>query len=157
MRFAVALSFPSPWRQCGIVVGFARATSPGAAIAVRCVILLAGLALCGCSTGDGALTPMETSFAPTAPDISLVAEKIQTLFKKWNLPGSPEVSAVRPAHAASPAKWVVCLKSDASEQTNRYALFLQDSDIVASRIAVLIDQCAQDQYAPLQSFARPKQ
>src|SRR5262252_1962269 len=80
MRFAVALSFPSPWRQCGIVVGFARATSPGAAIAVRCVILLAGLALCGCSTGDGALTPMETSFAPTAPDISLVAEKIQTLF-----------------------------------------------------------------------------
>jgi hypothetical protein len=42
-----------------------------------------------------------------------------------------------------------CLKSSAPDQLRRYAVFMNNNDLVAVRLGVLIDHCDYETYQPL--------
>jgi hypothetical protein len=71
------------------------------------------------------------------------------IFVNLKLPGSPEISALRPAHPSSLADWVFCMRSDADDIPRDYALFVRNAQIVSYRVAVQIDACARETYAPV--------
>jgi hypothetical protein len=47
------------------------------------------------------------------------------------------------------ADWTVCLRSDSPTQNPTYAIFLRKEILVEFRIAVVIDGCEHQAYAPL--------
>jgi hypothetical protein len=46
---------------------------------------------------------------------------------------------------------MVCVKSDASEQAARYAIFFRNNEVVGARAAVVIDKCGGEDYRPVES------
>ncbi len=87
--------------------------------------------------------------AAQRPEIAPLATRVQEIFKSLKLPGAPEISAIREAHPLALADWIMCLRSDAPDQRQTYALLIRESKIGAYRTAVGIDQCDGDDYAPL--------
>ena len=65
----------------------------------------------------------------------------------YKLPGGPEVSAIRETYLSEPGDWIICLKSNTSDQPLRYAIFFEDNKYVSSRTAVGIDHCDKETYA----------
>lgn len=112
----------------------------------------AGLVLGGCSIGGIGSRILDPVLPGDPPDMQVVATKIGDVFRPAKLPGNPEISFARAAHPSSPAPWVVCLRSDASDPTPVYAVFLQKNDIVSSRIAVVLDGCRQAHFEPVERF-----
>jgi hypothetical protein len=93
-------------------------------------------------------TPQVASEAPTRPSDAAVAEGIQKAFTEIKLPGTPLVSPIRAAHPLAPGPWILCLKSSAPDQPRRYAIFFDPEKFIHSRLAVVIDRCEQETYAP---------
>lgn len=83
------------------------------------------------------------------PDPAKLAFWINYNAQQAKLPDPLEVSALRLAHPISPAPWIVCFKSGAPDQPRRYAIFFKGNDVVAIRIAVLVDRCAEEAFTPL--------
>jgi hypothetical protein len=110
--------------------------------------VFAGLILAGCSLGADPLTPPRLE-AEYAPGISALAGKIQNVFRAVKLAGYPRVSYLRKAPVTALADWMVCLRSDAETDSHIYALFIQGSEIVDYRLALMIDECANERFEPL--------
>jgi hypothetical protein len=108
---------------------------------------LAVLMLAGCSLGTDQLTPPPLA-AAEPPDLTRLAAKIQDTFKAMKLSGYPRVSRPRRAPISAFGDWIVCLRSDA-ENSGIYALFISGSEIVDYRLALMIDDCAKESFAPL--------
>jgi hypothetical protein len=104
----------------------------------------------GCAVSD--LGSPQAPLPPNPPDLEVVAKAAIGVFTKLKLPGSPEMSPLRPAPASSLADWMVCLRSDADDIPRDYALFVRNNDIVNYRLAVQIDACAYERFT---SIARP--
>jgi hypothetical protein len=66
---------------------------------------------------------------------------------KWM--GLVEASPVRQAHPLSPADWIVCAQSGARDLSPPYAMFFNGDQMVHFRIAVEIDDCGHEPYAPV--------
>jgi hypothetical protein len=108
-------------------------------------ILFAGLALAACASAP-------VIEAPEAPSDyrKIVLEKLPGLLPPSVNRGVVEISPLRPAAQNAPAPWIACLLIDAQgKEPKHYALFLNDHDVVDSRLAVVIDKCESAPYAPL--------
>jgi hypothetical protein len=66
------------------------------------------------------------------------------------LTGSPQVSDLHETTGPQPGDWMVCFKSDGSEQAVRYAVFFRNDKPVTSRPAAIIDGCHKVDYHPLE-------
>jgi hypothetical protein len=108
--------------------------------------VLAGLLLAGCSLGGDALAPPLGGGAP--PDLARLAPKIQSTFSSAKLTGYPRVSRPRAAPVSALGDWIVCLRSDAVD-SRVYAVIISGSDVVDYRLALQIDGCASESFAPL--------
>jgi hypothetical protein len=115
---------------------------------MRVIFALAGLLLAGCSLGadPGPLAQLDSV---NAPDIVVLAGKIQTIFKAVKLTGYPRVSQIRRAPVTALGDWMVCLRSDAEGDPQAYTLLIQNGDIVDYRLALAIDGCANERFGPL--------
>src|SRR5262245_59541161 len=109
-------------------------------------VLLLVLVVAGCTLGD--YGPLHPPLPSNPPDLDRVSKAAIGIFTKLKLPGSPEMSRLRPAHVSSPADWMFCLRSDADDIPRNYALFVRNNDIVDYRLAVQIDACAAEQFDP---------
>ena len=117
--------------------GFGSGETP-----VRLQTALLCLSLAACSSPQISFTP------PTLPIDTVIAGAIQNVFAENKLPGIPEVSPIRATQAPEPGDWIICLKSSAPDKPLRYAIFFEDNKYLKSRIAVSIDRCDNETYAP---------
>ena len=92
--------------------------------------LLLAAATAGCSIGDNG-SP-QSPLAPNPPDLAAVTKAAMGIFVNLKLPGSPEISALRPAHPSSLADWMFCLRSDADDIPRDYALFVLNAQSSAT-------------------------
>ena len=76
----------------------------------------------------------------------VVTRAIRQAFAEAKLPGTPQVSRVRPAHPVSPGDWLVCLRSNDAQHRLRYALYFTGFTFVRSQIAVIADRCDEEDY-----------
>jgi hypothetical protein len=109
---------------------------------------LAGLILAGCSLGADPV-PLTQLDAVIVPDVAALAAKIQGTFKSLKFTGYPRVSPVRKAPVSALGDWIVCLMSDVESDPRIYALLVQNNEIVDYRLALMIDGCANERFAPL--------
>jgi hypothetical protein len=109
---------------------------------------LAGLILAGCSLGADP-APMAQLDTVNVPDVAALAAKIQSTFKSVKLTGYPRVSPVRKAPVSALGDWIVCLMSDVESDPRVYALLILNNEIVDYRLALMIDGCANERFAPL--------
>ena len=110
-------------------------------------MLLLAAATAGCSMGD--IGSPQSPLSPNPPDLAAMTKAAMGIFVNLKLPGSPEISALRPAHPSSLADWMFCMRSDADDIPRDYALFVRNAQIVIYRLAVQIDACALETYAPV--------
>jgi hypothetical protein len=82
------------------------------------------------------------------PPETVFQQGVATAFAGAKLTGIPEVSALRRAPLIAPADWMACLRSTA-QATPPYAIFFDSKALVHYRIAVLIDNCDRESYAPV--------
>src|SRR4051812_15211475 len=106
-------------------------------------MMLVCMAQAGC-----ALSP-ESPIAPTPPQPEVLQRHIQEVSVAQKLPAPLLVSPLRAAHPISPAEWIVCLKSSAPDEHRRYAVFMRNNELIAVRLAVLIDNCDHEPYQPV--------
>src|SRR3954451_8421408 len=111
---------------------------------MRWSIVLLCLAQAGCALSDGAAV-----IPQAAPDAAAIATSVAAIAAAAKLPPPIEVSAVRSAHPLAPADWMFCMKSDAPDQVQRYAVFMKGKEVAAYRTGVLLDRCDNDTYTPL--------
>jgi len=111
---------------------------------MRPFFALVVLMLAGCSLGADRL-PLGVA---QPPDLSRLAGKIQDTFKAAKLSGSPRVSRPRRAPVTAFGDWMVCLRSD-GEDARVYALIISGNDIIDYRLALMVDECANESFAPL--------
>jgi hypothetical protein len=116
--------------------------------------VFAGLILAGCSLGADPLTPPRLE-AENAPSITALAGKIQNVFGAVKLSGYPRVSQFRKAPVTALADWMVCLRSDAETDSHVYALLILGNEIVDYRLALMIDECANERFEPLPAALPP--
>jgi hypothetical protein len=114
----------------------------------------AGIFLAGCSLGADP-SPMAQLDTVTVPNIEALAGKIEDTFKTVKLMGYPRVSPVRKAPVTALGDWIVCLRSDAEGDARTYALIIENNEIVDYRLALSIDGCAGEVFAPLPSPSPP--
>ena len=115
-------------------------------LAVALPLILAGLSGCALGSAPPVLTQLD---AVQIPDVAMLADKIQETFKAVKLTGYPRVSPVHQAPVAAVGDWLVCLRSDAENDPRVYALIIANNDVVDYRLALLIDGCEHEQFAPL--------
>jgi hypothetical protein len=125
-----------------------RLKAAGRLFPALAALMLAGSVLAGCALGvDSAqLAPLD---AANVPDMAPLAAKIQSTFQSAKLTGYPRVSPVRKAPVSALGDWIVCLRSDAEADPRVYALLIQNNDVVDYRLALIIDGCANERFAPL--------
>jgi hypothetical protein len=120
------------------------------AAVARLPAAFAGLWLAGCSLGaDPPTLPQPQLGDLRVPDIATLADKIQQTFRTVKLAGYPRVSPVHQAPVSAFGDWLVCLRSDAENDSRIYALVIQNQEIVDYRLALLIDGCDREQFGPL--------
>lgn len=115
---------------------------------MRAFAALAALILTGCSLGADS-GPVAQLDGMTVPDLGMLAGKIQATFNTVKLTGYPRVSPVRPAPVSALGDWVVCLRSDAEADPRTYALMIANNEIVDYRLALIVDGCEHERFAPL--------
>jgi hypothetical protein len=117
---------------------------------MRPIPVLAGLilTLAGCSLGADPTMPPGLEVA-NAPNLTALAPRIQEAFKAVKLTGYPRVSPPRKAPVTALADWIVCLRSDAENDSRIYALLVQGNAVVDYRLALMIDGCASERFEPL--------
>jgi hypothetical protein len=112
---------------------------------MRPFFALAVLMLAGCSLGA---EPPPALGVAQPPDLSRLATVIQGTFKAAKLAGYPRVSRPRRAPVTAFGDWIVCLRGD-GEDARVYALIISGNDIVDYRLALTVDACANESFAPL--------
>ena len=81
--------------------------------------------------------------------MEVVNKEVAAVFAALKLPGSPELSRLRPAHPSTLADWMFCLRSDADDIPRNYALFMRKGAPISYRLAVQIDGCAREKFEPV--------
>ena len=117
---------------------------------MRFCVLALGVALAGCASGS---VTQYLADPPPQGDLAepnyrqIVADNIGSVFPNA-VPGTMEISGVRPVnHLRGPA-WVTCLKLQAVDSTQEYAVFILGDKVIDARAGVAIDRCKQQAYEP---------
>jgi hypothetical protein len=85
-----------------------------------------------------------------APAPSTVSTSVTAEFRAAKLTGNPQVSDLHETTGPQPGDWMLCFKSDGSDQAVRYAVFFRNDKPVTSRPAAVIDGCHKVDYHPLE-------
>jgi hypothetical protein len=104
------------------------------------------LFLSGCGTTLVASSPV----VPNAIEWKELHQNIYSTFINLKMSGSPEISPLHKNDAlGTPADSAICLRNSGGNNT-KYVVFLISQDkIVDSRLAILLDRCNEQSYAPL--------
>ena len=79
---------------------------------------------------------------------AVVAKDVGTLANRATL-GPLEISALRRTRLTQPGDWVACVRAVTEERPTYFAVFIRDGRVIDRRLAVLVDECGQEQYQPL--------
>jgi hypothetical protein len=85
---------------------------------------------------------------------TLVAKDLETLKDRSSM-GPFEISPLRNTRLAQPGDWMACVRTTIHERPTYFAVFMHDGHVVERRQAVMIDQCAQEEFQPLRGPAPP--
>jgi hypothetical protein len=114
-------------------------------LAVLLCIAVSGCAELGMT--DSAPSPR---VGPAPPDEKKLAELVGGAFKTAKLSGGAEVSPVHATHDNQMGDWMVCIKSSAADQTQKYAVLIKNDAILEVRSLVAIDGCNNETYRPIE-------
>lgn len=119
---------------------------------MRCLAALSCLVLSGCSSAIYDLP------AAVAPDSTAAIEGARKGASEARLVGSVEVSAVQQSHPLGPAPYRLCIRGNSQVVSGQrvYAVFLKGNDYVTVRMAVMVDDCELQAFAPLDLGPPPK-
>jgi hypothetical protein len=110
--------------------------------------IVAPLLLGGCSTS---FFPPDapTQLDPGPADYQAL---VRSELNSMNRPsmGMIEISPPRKTRLAQPGDWMVCVRTIIEERPTYFAMFIREGRLVHRRLAVVIDECPQAQYQPLQ-------
>jgi hypothetical protein len=85
---------------------------------------------------------------------ALVAKDLAKLGNRAAM-GPLEISRLRQTRLAQPGDWMVCVRTTIEERPTYIAVFMRDGRVIDRRLAVLVDECAQEQFQPLAAEAKP--
>jgi hypothetical protein len=120
----------------------------------RSWIGMGALALLGaCTSVLSPDVPAESEAGP-ADYQTLVAKNLAGL-KDRAFAGPFEISALRRTRLAQPGDWMACVRTTVQERPTYLAFFMREGRVLEQRIAVLIDECAQEQFRPLPEYRPP--
>jgi hypothetical protein len=88
--------------------------------------------------------------AATPPDEKKLAELVSGAFQTAKLTGAAEVSPLHATHDNQMGDWMVCIKSSAPDQPQRYAVLIKNNAILEIRSRVAIDGCYNETYRPIE-------
>jgi hypothetical protein len=112
---------------------------------VLLTVLLAA-AVAGCTTAPDLLMT-ETQGQLEPPDQTVVTKAATDVFAAVKMTGSLQISGLRAPPVTSLADWMVCMRSDAPVEP-RYAIFFTKKKVDGYRLALGIDGCTDDVFAP---------
>jgi hypothetical protein len=138
VRTAIVARLPGPVSR---QAGFLRCGGTYLLGAVVC------LSLGACALSGNEFEPIKRTEAP-AP--YLVQTTVTTEFHAAKLTGNPQVSDLHETTGPQPGDWMLCFKSDGSDNAVRYAVFFRNDKFVTSRPAAVIDGCHKADYHPLE-------
>jgi hypothetical protein len=95
-------------------------------------------------------TEIEAITRAGAPAPSLVQTTVAAEFRTAKLTGKPQISDLHETTGPQPGDWMLCFKSDGSDQAVRYAVFFRNDKLVTARPAAIIDGCHKADYHPLE-------
>ncbi|HVU42156.1 MAG: hypothetical protein WB624_26100 [Xanthobacteraceae bacterium] len=109
------------------------------------ILMSAALALAQCSA-----VPLASATQPPPPANygALVATTLRGI-KGFAGFSDFQISGLRWAHSASGWNWLACVRFADRGRQHFYTLFLDAGGVISSRYDVRTDQCAAQQYAPL--------
>jgi hypothetical protein len=127
---------------------------PGRVVALlstRARGLWAALLLAGCSSASilAPEAPMQLELGPA--DYQTMVSKMLAQMPQRGSMELIEVSAPRKTRLSQPGDWMVCVRTLMKDRPTYIAMFIREGLIVDHRLAVIIDECMQAQYQPLQT------
>jgi hypothetical protein len=90
-----------------------------------------------------------------APDYQALVAKDLAGMKDRASMGSFEISALRRSRLAQPGDWMTCVRTTIQERPTYLAFFMREGRVLDRRLAVLIDECGQEQFHPLPGLGAP--
>jgi hypothetical protein len=118
-------------------------------IGLTCLTLLGGCAI----ANEGIWSDPEDQDRDFTGTLAVYRRMIATDYGKFlKYAGglqAPRISALRRAHPVAPGDWVACLKGEGEGVVRTHAVFFQKRRIVDVRVAVMIDECDQQAFEPL--------
>jgi hypothetical protein len=120
----------------------------------RSWIGIGALALLGaCTSLLSPDMPAESEAGP-ADYQTLVAKDLAGLKDRASM-GAFEISPLRRTRLAQPGDWMACVRTTVQERPTYLAFFMREGRVLDRRLAVLIDECAQEQFQPLPELRPP--
>jgi len=108
------------------------------------------LTVSGCAEFAATTSAQQPRVEAPPPDEKKLAELVGTAFKTAKLSGTPEVSPVHATHHNQIGDWMVCIKSNAPDQTLKYAVLIKNNSVLEVRTLVAIDGCNNETYRPIE-------
>lgn len=102
------------------------------------VTAVLGVGLAGCSVDLDSLP-----IAGVPPTLSTVTADIKKTAADAKLIPPLQVAGPIPANSISSLPWIICLRSEAPNQSPppTYSLFFKENKLVSSRLSVIVDRC----------------
>jgi drug/metabolite transporter (DMT)-like permease len=111
-------------------------------------LLYVVVALSGCSWAGSPEVAAGFSVSKP-PTVAALKGGIMKAFDAAKLTGTPEVSPLRRALLSAPGDWITCLRGAGKNGAHPYAVFFNGDTLVTYRVAVLLDACQREPYAPM--------
>jgi len=118
--------------------------------------LLAAVTVGGCSSTFFFLPDAPPSVEPSPADYQAWVAKDLGNLKDRSSMGPFEISPLRSTRLAQPGDWIACVRTTIQERPTYFAVFIREGRVVERRQAVVIDQCAQEEFQPLPGMAASK-
>jgi PBP1b-binding outer membrane lipoprotein LpoB len=117
---------------------------------VRWLLLLLCFFLADCSSSPEGTPVAAQDNAPNVSSLKVITS-LKTVATGEKLQAPLEISAPIEAPAISSIRWIVCLRSGASDESKRrtYSIFFKNDDYVSSRMSAVIEPCAEQVFRPL--------
>jgi hypothetical protein len=95
--------------------------------------------------------PQPATNNPPALSAAKVVAALKTVATEAKLEPPLETSAPMEASAMSSTRWIICLRSGASEESKRrtYSVFFNNDDYVSARVSVVIEPCGAQVFTAL--------
>jgi hypothetical protein len=114
-----------------------------------------GIVALALSSACTSLVSPEMTDSETGPaDYQLLVARDLAAMKERVGMGPLEISPLRRTRLAQPGDWMACVRTTVQERPTYLAVFMREGRVLDRRVAVLIDECGQEQFQPI-SEPRP--